>query len=73
MNNYVCKRCGALKTQSQSEYCAECELENYDDIKRIEKYLANNRNANIASIATGTGISLKVINTFIKEGAVRVV
>lgn len=69
LNN--CRICGRLFLQYHSDYCLDC----FNKIEQEYKYVANflseqNRYATIEEVSEQTGVSLKRIANFIRDGRI---
>ncbi|WP_151733754.1 flagellar protein [Paenibacillus tengchongensis] len=72
MNVDNCPRCGRLYVKNPSELCQSClkELEHQYEI--CVDYLRKNRGTNIQELSDVTGISIKEITRFIREGRISI-
>ena len=63
-----CKRCGKIFNYMGSAVCSNCLQKEQADFERIREYLFTNPNSSTAEVSEATGIELKVISRFLKEG-----
>ncbi|WP_400162308.1 TIGR03826 family flagellar region protein [Brevibacillus sp. TJ4] len=69
-----CSRCDALFVQTARELCPNCHKEVEQEYELCAKYLRKreNRGATIYQVSDATGVSVKQITKFIKEGRISV-
>lgn len=74
MSRKICDLCGRFFNVNENEIrvvlCEECrvtEKENYDTVR---EYLYNHNGASAWEIANNTGVPLKSIERFIKDGSI---
>ena len=69
-----CTRCDALFVQTVREICPKCYQEVEKEYEACAKYLRKreNRGANIYRVSEDTGVSIKQITKFIKEGRISI-
>jgi flagellar operon protein (TIGR03826 family) len=63
-----CKRCGKIYNYTGSAVCGNCLRQEQEDFEKIREYLFKNPNSSTAEVSEATGIELKVISRFLKEG-----
>ncbi len=63
-----CKRCGKIYNYTGGAVCNNCLQQEQEDFEKIRDYLFNNPNSSTAEVSEATGIELKVISRFLKEG-----
>ncbi len=63
-----CKRCGKIYNYMGSAVCNNCLQQEQEDFDKIREYLFKNPNSSTAEVSEATGIELKVISRFLKEG-----
>lgn len=63
-----CKRCGKIYNYTGSGVCNNCLRQEQEDFEKVREYLFNNPNSTTAEVSEATGIELKVISRFLKEG-----
>ncbi|MGE5607167.1 MAG: MerR family transcriptional regulator [Bacteroidota bacterium] len=63
-----CKRCGKIYNYMGSAVCNNCLQQEQEDFEKIREYLFKNPNSSTAEVSEATGIELKVISRFLKEG-----
>ena len=69
-----CSRCDALFVQAVRDICPKCYQEVEKEYELCAKFLRKreNRGATIHQVSEGTGVSVKQITRFIKEGRISV-
>ncbi len=69
-----CARCDALFVKTVRDVCPKCHLEIEQEYDRVAKYLRKreNRGANIHQVSEATGVSVKQITRFIREGRISI-
>jgi flagellar operon protein (TIGR03826 family) len=70
-----CSRCDALFVQAVRDICPKCHQLVEQEYEKCAKFLRirENRGANIHQVSEATGVSVKQITKFIKEGRISVV
>mgnify|MGYP001950325701 FL=1 len=63
-----CKRCGKIYNYTGSAVCNNCLRQEQEDFEKVREYLFNNPNSSAMEVSEATGIELKVISRFLKEG-----
>ena len=63
-----CKRCGKVYNYNGSAVCATCVKEEQDDFEKVRDYLFAHPNSTTLQVSQDTGIDVKVISRFLKEG-----
>ena len=73
MNIKNCPRCKKLFSPiSRSLICPECEKKEEEDFDLVKAYLRENRGADIKIVAEETGVSIKKILQYLKQGRLEV-
>jgi len=69
-----CSRCNALFVQAVRDICPKCYQEVEQEYELCARFLRKreNRGSNIYQVSDGTGVSVKQITRFIKEGRISV-
>ncbi|USG65333.1 flagellar protein [Brevibacillus ruminantium] len=69
-----CTRCDALFVQTVRDICPKCHQAVEKEYEECARYLRKreNRGANIYQVSEATGVSVKQITKFIKEGRISV-
>lgn len=69
-----CPRCGALFVRGVRDVCNNCYQEIEKEYDKCAQYLRKreNRGANITQVSEATGVSVKQITRFVKEGRISV-
>lgn len=65
-----CPRCGRLFNKVLSSVCARCEKEEEQQFKVLREYIEDNPFANINEVADASGVPVKRILQYIKEGRI---
>jgi flagellar operon protein (TIGR03826 family) len=65
-----CKRCGKIYNYTGSAVCGNCLRQEQEDFEKIREYLFRNPNSSTAEVSEATGVELKVISRFLKEGRI---
>ncbi|WP_211749596.1 TIGR03826 family flagellar region protein [Paenibacillus sp. Marseille-Q4541] len=73
MNLGNCPRCGKLYVLNVMECCPSCVKDIEQQYVDCVEYLRKERGANIQELSEETGVSIKQITRFIKEGRISVV
>ncbi len=63
-----CKECGKLFNFMGRPICPECLKKTDEDFQNVRKYIYDNPNAGIEEAAEETGVSVKTIMRFLREG-----
>ncbi|MCM3128297.1 MULTISPECIES: TIGR03826 family flagellar region protein [unclassified Paenibacillus] len=72
MNVGNCPRCGKLYVLNMLEACPSCLKEVEQQYYECVEYLRKEKGANIQQLSDDTGVSIKQITKFIKEGRISV-
>lgn len=69
-----CSRCDALFVQAVRDICPKCYQEVEQEYEKCARFLRKreNRGSNMNQVSEGTGVSVKQITRFIKEGRISV-
>ncbi len=67
-----CPRCGKLFANNFRDICPACIKEIEEEYERCLKYLREEKTATIQEVHEATGVSIKQITKFIKEGRISV-
>ncbi len=72
--NIQCKHCGGKLTYlySGTYKCDDCGLEDMDDFGKIKKYIEENGPSPGIIISRATGVSMSVINDYLRQGRVEI-
>jgi len=70
MNLTYCPRCGNLFARGAREVCNKCTQEIEEEYERVAAYLKEHRGATINEVSEATGVSVKQITKFIREGRI---
>ncbi|RCW48079.1 hypothetical protein DFP97_107281 [Paenibacillus prosopidis] len=65
-----CTKCGQVMFNRQSFFCMICTDELKDDIEKVKTYLRNHSKPTLLEVHKMTGIPIKTIQEFIKEGII---
>jgi flagellar operon protein TIGR03826 len=68
LNIANCPRCGKIFARGISDVCATCKREVEEEYLRCVEYLRDNRGASIHELSEATGVSIRQITKFIREG-----
>ena len=63
-----CPRCGKLFSRMSSPICEKCEKEEEDIFQRVKTYVDENSNSSLEQVATATGVSVKKITKYLRDG-----
>ena len=63
-----CKRCGKVFTYRGMNLCNECFEKEQVDFQKVKDYLEENPGATLMEVSLNTGIDLRTINRFLREG-----
>jgi flagellar operon protein (TIGR03826 family) len=71
---YNCTRCDTLFVKTVRDVCQKCYQEIEAEYDKCAKYLRKreNRGANIHQVSEATGVSIRQITRFIKEGRISI-
>lgn len=73
MNVENCPRCGKLYVKNYRGLCPACIKEVDQQCEKCVKYLKENRKCTIQELSEATGVSVKQITRFIREGRISIV
>ncbi|WP_172371775.1 flagellar protein [Sporosarcina jiandibaonis] len=67
-----CRLCGSLFLKNYTDYCKDCCKEVEEKYNSIAEYLKKeqNRNVTLEDVSASTGVSLKQIAEFIRDGRI---
>lgn len=67
-----CRLCGSLFLKNYADYCIDCSKEVEEEYNSIAEFLKKeqNRNVTLEDVSEGTGVSLKQIADFIRDGRI---
>jgi flagellar operon protein (TIGR03826 family) len=72
MNVGNCPRCGKLYVKGIHEYCPDCVRDIENQYSKCYKYLRENRKTTLQELSEATGVSVKQITKFIREGRISI-
>lgn len=72
MNLGNCPRCGKLFANNFRDICPSCIKDIEQEYEKCLKYLREEKTATIQEVSEATGVSIKQITKFIKEGRITV-
>jgi flagellar operon protein (TIGR03826 family) len=67
-----CSRCGKLYVKGMHEYCPDCVRDIENQYTKCYKYLRENRKTTLRELSEATGVSVKQITKFIREGRISI-
>ena len=70
MNLANCPRCGRLYTRHFRDICPNCHNDMEQEYEKCLQYLRDNKGANINELSDNTGVSIRQITRFIREGRI---
>lgn len=70
MNLDYCPRCGKLYAKGLRDICPNCVKEIEQEYELCVEYLKKNRHFNIQQLSEATGVSVRQITRFIREGRI---
>ncbi|RXZ83478.1 flagellar protein [Paenibacillaceae bacterium] len=73
MNLGNCPRCGKLFTATFREVCPACLKQIDQDYEKCATFLRENRNCAMGELSEETGVSVRQITKFIREGRISIV
>ena len=65
-----CKRCNKIFNSAGTSVCPECTKQEQDDFSKIRDYLFTHPNSSIIDVNLATGIDVKIITRFLKDGRI---
>ncbi|HEX3048930.1 MAG TPA: MerR family transcriptional regulator [Bacillota bacterium] len=63
-----CKRCNKIFNSTGTSVCPECNQQEQEDFSKIRDYLFSHPNSSIMDVNLATGIDIKIISRFLKDG-----
>ncbi len=72
MNLANCPRCGRLFANNFRDICPSCIKEIEEEYEKCLKYLREEKLATIQDVSDGTGVSIRQITKFIREGRISI-
>ena len=72
MNLANCPRCGKVFVMNFKGICANCAKDIENEYEACVKYLRENKGANMQELSEDTGVAVKQITTFIREGRISI-
>ena len=73
MNVGNCPRCGKLFAKGIRDVCPACLRDIDQEYQRCAEYLRENKGAIITELSDATGVSIRQITKFIREGRISIV
>ncbi|RKN78873.1 flagellar protein [Paenibacillus ginsengarvi] len=70
MNLSNCPQCGKVYVTNHYKLCANCLRDIEDQYRKCVDYLRQNRRCNLNELSEGTGVSIRMIIRFIREGRI---
>ena len=70
MNLDYCPRCGKLYAKGLRDICPACVKDIEQEYEKCVDYLKKNRHLNIQQLSEATGVSVRQITRFIREGRI---
>jgi hypothetical protein len=65
-----CKRCNKIFRSDGPAVCPECSPNEQGDFSKIRDYLFSHPNSSIFDVNLATGIDVKIISRFLKDGRI---
>ncbi len=72
MNVANCSRCGKIFVKGFAEFCPNCMKDLEQQYDKCLNYLRKNKGVNIHELSQETGVSVKQITKFIKDGRISI-
>ncbi|MEC0227884.1 flagellar protein [Paenibacillus alba] len=72
MNVANCPRCGKIFVKGFAEVCPNCLKDLEQQYDKCLKYLRQNKGTNINDLSDATGVSIKQITKFIRDGRISI-
>ena len=72
LNVLNCTRCGKLCVKTLSEICPACTRELDEECKTCVEYIRQNRGTTLHEVSEATGVAVKQIIRFIRDGRISV-
>lgn len=63
-----CRICGKIYAYDGFDICLSCRRKEDEEFKKVKAYIYDNPNASIQEVSEGTGVSVKKILRFLREG-----
>ncbi|HOP75594.1 MAG TPA: MerR family transcriptional regulator [Bacillota bacterium] len=63
-----CKRCGKIFQYKGNSICPNCVLQDDEDFRKVREYIIAHPNSTSIDISKATGVELKTITRFLREG-----
>lgn len=73
MNVANCPRCGKIFVKGFAENCPNCVKDLEQQYDKCLKYLRSNKGVNINDLSEATGVTVKQITKFIRDGRISIV
>ncbi|MEF3305159.1 TIGR03826 family flagellar region protein [Paenibacillus sp. GYB003] len=70
MNLSNCPQCGKVYVKNSYNLCADCLREIEDQYRTCADYLRKNRSCTLHELSDATGVSVRMITRFIREGRI---
>lgn len=70
LNVANCPRCGRLFQKGMHNVCGACVKEEEDQFNACVTYIKDNRNCTINELSNETGVTIRQITKFIKDGRI---
>jgi flagellar operon protein (TIGR03826 family) len=70
LNIANCPRCGRIFSKGIRDVCINCQKEIEQEYTRCVEFLRDNRGATIYEVSDATGVSVRQITRFIREGRI---
>ena len=70
MNLDYCPRCGKLFARGHRDICPNCIREIEEEYEKCVEYLKDHRHITIQQLSEATGVSVRQITRFIREGRI---
>lgn len=67
-----CRRCGKVYRYDGYRICPKCRQEEEEEFRKVREYIYDNPNSDIQTISEETGVPVKKILNFLKEGRLEV-
>ena len=68
-----CRRCGKLFGYVDKPICQDCLRQDEDDFKIVKEYIYDHPRCALSEVSTVTGVSVKKITKFLKDGRLEVI
>lgn len=68
MNAMNCARCGKVFSSGGKSICPNCTKLEEDIFKVVKEYIQSNPGSNMAQVSRETGVSIKRLTRYIREG-----